>query len=104
MRVDRGNLSPVQTANISLASNWFICSFGWAQGPVELPSPHSRRCVKLGPFGEFLAASVFPEILPEFPTVMKGLLYVVLSILLTMICWGVYGPVLKLGQDAFSPS
>jgi hypothetical protein len=35
---------------------------------------------------------------------MKGLLHVVLSILLTMICWGVYGPVLKLGQDAFSPS
>ncbi len=35
---------------------------------------------------------------------MKGLFYVVLSILLTMICWGVYGPLLKLGQDAFSPS
>ena len=29
---------------------------------------------------------------------MKGLLYVVLSILLTMICWGVYGPVLQQGQ------
>jgi hypothetical protein len=30
---------------------------------------------------------------------MKGLLYVVLSILLTMICWGVYGPVLQQGQS-----
>ncbi len=29
---------------------------------------------------------------------MKGLLYVILSILLTMICWGVYGPVLQQGQ------
>jgi hypothetical protein len=29
---------------------------------------------------------------------MKGLLYVVLSIVLTMICWGVYGPVLQQGQ------
>jgi hypothetical protein len=40
------------------------------------------------------------DILPEFPAAMKGLLYIVLSILLTMICWGIYGPVLKLGQDA----
>jgi hypothetical protein len=30
---------------------------------------------------------------------MKGLLYVVLSIVLTMICWGVYGPVLQQGQS-----
>jgi hypothetical protein len=30
---------------------------------------------------------------------MKGLFYVVLSILLTILCWGTYGPVLKLGQD-----
>jgi len=30
---------------------------------------------------------------------MKGLMYIVLSILLTILCWGTYGPILKLGQD-----
>lgn len=34
---------------------------------------------------------------------MKGLFYVVLSTLLTMVCWGTYGPVLKVGQEDFSP-
>ncbi|HEV3418433.1 MAG TPA: hypothetical protein VG056_16535 [Pirellulales bacterium] len=33
---------------------------------------------------------------------MKGLLYVILSIVLTMVCWGVYGPVLQQGQAAMN--
>jgi hypothetical protein len=34
----------------------------------------------------------------EILAAMKGLFYVVLSILLTILCWGVYGPVLKCGH------
>src|SRR3984893_3438941 len=39
-----------------------------------------------------------PRILSEFPATMKGLASVLGFVLLTMICWGIYGPVLTKGQ------